>query len=225
MQEASEPGNEDLLVRVWGMAAGHAFFQNVQARELRSDGALLAGIEHPLQVEDVIGVQYAGKKARFRVQQINDSGLPQRFKVQIQIVSGQECPWKDLVKPEAGATAENKDAGSGSNKRQFSRLQIRFPLELRDERGGGPSMQTNSSDISGRGCYVETMVPLPLGTKLKILFWIESEKITCAGLVRSSDPGVGMGIEFVGLDRGTKARLQEFLQKQINGAGTASAAT
>jgi PilZ domain len=223
MQQASDSGNQDLLVRVWGMAAGHAFFQNVYARNLRSDGALLSGIEHPLQLEDVIGVQYGGKKARFRVMHVNDLGLPQRVQAEVRILDGQECPWKELAKTEA--PLENADAGSSSNKRQFPRLKIRFPLELRDERGGSAPMQTNSSDISGRGCYVETLVPLPLGTKLTVMFWIDSEKITSAGVVRSSDPGVGMGIEFVGLDSATKERLQEFLQKQVSESGTATAAT
>jgi hypothetical protein len=222
MQEASESGNQDLLVRVWGMAAGHAFFQNVYARDLRSDGALLSGIEHPLQPEDVIGVQYGGKKARFRVVRVNDSGLPQRIRAEVRIIDGQHCPWKELVKM-GEAVLKGEEAGNSSNKRQFSRLKIRFPLELRDERGGGAPMQTNSSDISGRGCYVETLVPLPLGTNLTVVFWIDSEKITSAGLVRSSDPGVGMGIEFVGLDRGVKERLQEFLEKQVSESGTATA--
>jgi hypothetical protein len=83
---------------------------------------------------------------------------------------------------------------------------------LRDERGGGGSMNTQAADISGRGCYVETLVPLPLGTPLTLTFWIDSEKIATAALVRSSDPGVGMGIEFTGLNEETKERLQRHLE-------------
>ena len=61
-------------------------------------------------------------------------------------------------------------------------------------------MQTNATDIGGRGCYVETLLPLPLGTKVKITFWMDSEKIQTSGVVRASDGGVGMGIEFTQLD-------------------------
>jgi hypothetical protein len=32
-------------------------------------------------------------------------------------------------------------------------------------------------------------------------------------MVRSSDPGVGMGIEFTGLNDATKDRLQNYLEK------------
>jgi len=224
MQGQSESGQQDLLVRIWGMAGGQAFFQNVYARDLRVDGALLSGIEHPIAVEDVIGVQYAGKKARFQVRHVNDAGLPQRLQADVQILSGQECPWKDLVEAVEKPDSAVAEAANGSNKRQFPRHKVRFPLVLRDERGSTAAMQTNSSDISGRGCYVETLVPLPLGTKLTVVFWLESEKITCAALVRSSDPGVGMGIEFIGLDLKLRERLQNHLTKMAAEASAGTAA-
>jgi len=227
MQGLSESGEQGLLVRVWGLAGGRAFFQNVYARDLRMDGALLSGIEYPLAPEDVIGVQYEGKKARCRVQYVNDTGLPHLFQAEVQILSDQECPWKELLetanKPVPPPPPPPAVTTSGdSNKRQFPRHKVRFPIVLRDERGG-PAMQTNSSDISGRGCYVETLIPLPLGTKLTVVFWIESEKITCSAHVRSSDPGVGMGIEFVGLDQKLKERFQELLRKMA--AQTSAGAT
>lgn len=74
-------------------------------------------------------------------------------------------------------------------------------------------MQTNATDISGRGCYVEVLVPLPLGTMVYVTLWMDSEKISAPGTVRASDPGVGMGIEFTGLDRAVQDRLQQYLDK------------
>jgi hypothetical protein len=74
-------------------------------------------------------------------------------------------------------------------------------------------MQTNATDISGRGCYVETMLPLARGTELEISFWIESSKVDTTGIVRASDGGVGMGIEFSGLDLESQERLQQCLKK------------
>jgi hypothetical protein len=201
----------DLIVRIWGMANGRAFFQNAYARQLGHESALLSGIEHSLQAEDVIGLQYGDKKARFRVLRVKDLGLPQRIQADVQLLSGQQCPWKELVREDA-ETSENQPAPVNENQRQFRRLKVKFPLELRDERGGGPAMQTNTADASGRGCYVESLVPLPLGTKLTITFWIDSEKISAGAAVRASDPGVGMGIEFIGLDEKIKLRLQSHLE-------------
>jgi len=74
-------------------------------------------------------------------------------------------------------------------------------------------MHTNASDVGGRGCYVETMVPFPLGTPLHIAFWIGDEKISTAGMVRASDPGVGMGIEFIGLPEDKQQRFQAHLDE------------
>jgi hypothetical protein len=214
----------DLIVRIWGMANGRAFFQSAHARQLGHEGALLSGIEHPLQAEDVIGVQYGDKKARFRVLRVKDLGLPQRIQADVRLLSGQQCPWKELVQ-EDGEISKSRPAPVNGDQRQFRRLKVKFPLELRDERGGGPAMQTNTADASGRGCYVESLVPLPLGTKLNITFWIESEKISASAAVRASDPGVGMGIEFIGLDEKIKVRLQshlETLADDFAGKGTSA---
>jgi PilZ domain len=212
-----------LLVRIWGMnAEGRPFFQNALARSLTSESALLSGIEHPLKPEDIIGIQHEDKKARFRVLRVKDVGLPQRILADVQLMPGQQCPWPTHAASSSTATVST--AGGSRNKRQFNRFKVRFPLELRDERGGGAPMQTSASDISGRGCYVESLTPLPLGTPLSITFWIDQEKLVTRGIVRASDPGVGMGIEFTGLDQQGQDRLQQHLES-FNAAASGSGPT
>ena len=58
---------------------------------------------------------------------------------------------------------------------------------------------STATDISGIGCYVETIFPLSIGTSLKVDLSIDSEQVTTRSFVRTSDPGLGMGIEFIGL--------------------------
>jgi hypothetical protein len=48
---------------------------------------------------------------------------------------------------------------------------------------------------------------------LRVDFWIESEKISTSAVVRTSDPGVGNGVEFIGLPPDTKQRLQDHFDK------------
>ena len=55
-------------------------------------------------------------------------------------------------------------------------------------------MQCSATDIGGRGCYVETLVPLSVDTEVVVSFWVDSDKIATKGRVRTSDPAVGMGI-------------------------------
>ena len=88
-------------------------------------------------------------------------------------------------------------------------------------------MQTNATDIGGRGCYVETLLPLQIGTKVTIKFWMDSEKVQTSGVVRASDGGVGMGIEFTALDNQVQERLQKHLDKMdegLTGRGAAKGA-
>ena len=83
-------------------------------------------------------------------------------------------------------------------------------------------MQCSATDIGGRGCYVESLVPLPTGTEIVVTLWIDSEKVTCRGTVRASDPGVGMGIEFLDLQVQIQERLQEYLVKIDKGFASAA---
>jgi hypothetical protein len=152
MENAAKPAVEDLVVRIWGMnAKGKAFSQNAYARNLAVDGALLSGVDHPLTLGDTIGIQHQDKKARFKVVTMRDAGLPHKIQVEVRLISGQECPWKAQIptKPVTRGILTPKT----DSKLRFERLRVPFPIEIRDDRGGA-AMQTNASDISGRGCYV-----------------------------------------------------------------------
>ena len=216
MENAAKPAVEDLVVRVWGMnAKGKAFSQNAYARNLSADGGLLSGIEHPLTQGDTIGIQHQDKKARFKVVTICDTGLPSKIQAEVQLVTGQKCPWEAQIPPKPVTRCILTPRIN--SKRRFERLRVPFPIEIRDDRGG-PAMQTAASDISGRGCYVESQAPLPLGTPLTVIFWIDSEKIITPALVRTCDPGVGMGIEFIGLSSQNQGRVQQAVEKAFVGS-------
>jgi hypothetical protein len=202
----------DLLVRVWGMGTdGHPFTQKAHARNISQHGAKLSGIEHPLAAGDIIGVQLGEKKARYKVMWVIDAGLLQKIQAGVQIVEGQQCPWQEEIARREEIPAPAVPASTGKNQRKLPRHKIAFPLEIRDGRVGSTAMRTQATDISGRGCYVETMLPLPLGTELSITLWIESDKVTAPAIVRACDGGVGMGIEFTGLDEDGQNRLQHLL--------------
>jgi hypothetical protein len=60
-------------------------------------------------------------------------------------------------------------------------------------------------------------------TEVIISFWIDSEKIVTKGRVKTSDPAVGMGIEFIALEEVIQKRLQEYLNKMDKGFAKAAA--
>jgi hypothetical protein len=196
----------DLPVRVYGMSAeGKAFSQTARAQNISSEGALLSGIDSELKVGDVIGVQCDDKKARCSVVWVMDTGAIKKNQVGVKLLNGQECPWKGYI-PMQGATI----VIAPSNRRKFARHKISLPLELRDERVGTP-MRINATDVSGNGCYVETIMPLPAGTILRVEFYMDTERVNITATVRTCDPGVGNGIEFTGLPPEGKQRMQAYL--------------
>jgi len=206
--QQSEPRlTVDLPVRVWGMSAdGRPFSQRARAQNISSEGARISGVESGLKVGDVIGVQCDEKKTRCTVIWVMNTGPVKKHEVGVKLVTKQECPWKSYL-PLDGATVTIADP----NRRRWRRhKKISIPLELRAEHAKAP-IRINASDVSGNGCYVEGMMPFPLGTVLRVDFWLDSEHISITAVVRTSDPGVGNGIEFTGMPAGMKKRMQAYL--------------
>jgi len=205
----------DLRVRVWGMGANdQPFFQNAVAQNISTTGACIYGIEPELKVGDTIGVQYEGKKARCKVIWVVDAGSMKKIQIGVQLVVDQECPWVAMLPAEMKASALAPKPQN--NRRKFARHKISFPLELRDERVNTP-LRVNATDISGNGCYVETVMPLSIGTTLKVDFWIDQERVSTSAQIRTRDPGVGMGIEFTGMTEDAKKSFQAYLDRQDPG--------
>lgn len=207
----------DLRVRVWGMGANNQpFHQNAVAQNVSATGACINGLDQDLKVGDVIGIQYETKKARCKVVWVMEAGGLKKYQVGVQLVVDQECPWLSQLPAEIRA---NMPASTPDNRRKFQRHKISFPLEFRDERVNTP-MRVNATDISGNGCYVETVMPLPISTVLRVDIWIDQEHVSATATVRTRDPGVGMGIEFTGLPEDSKRRFQAHLDKLDPGIST-----
>jgi hypothetical protein len=197
-----------IIVRVWGMdAEGRPFFQNASADNLSAEGALLTGIRHQLKTGEVVGIQYNERKARFKVAWAKDALLPGSVEAGVQILPNQRTPWESM------ATSGDYPVAPAGNKRRFQRHKVLFPIEIGFQDSRRSHLHTNATDIGGRGCYVETLLPLATGTKVTLIFWVDSEKIQTVGEVRTSDPGVGMGIEFMALENAVQEWLQAHLDK------------
>jgi len=196
----------DLPVRIWGMSAdGRPFSQYARAQNVSSEGALISHVESELKVGDVIGLQCEEKKVRCTVIWVLNTGPVKKNQVGIKLVADQDCPWRAYL-PADGSPAAVADA----NRRRYYRHKISLPLEIREERSTAP-LRINATDVSGTGCYIESMMPLPLGTVLKVEFWLDSDHSKVSAIVRTCDPGVGNGIEFTGMTAENKVRMQSYL--------------
>jgi hypothetical protein len=186
-------------------ADGRAFSQHARAHNISAGGALLCKIEHDLTIGDTIGVQAGEKKARCKVVWATNTRSAEKIQVGVQLLSKLESPWIALL-PRSGGGHAHYDARS----RRWDRYKIAFLITLRDEATVVP-IRVTATDISGSGCYVETLSPFPVGAGLGAELWMAEERVTTRALVRTSDPRVGMGIEFVGLKSEEQRRFQEHL--------------
>jgi (p)ppGpp synthase/HD superfamily hydrolase len=86
---------------VWGVdSRGVSFLQEARAREVSLSGALLSGLDAELRSGDVIGILYAGRKARYRVVWVRQSGTSHKVQAAVHRFVQDECPWKDLLTDE-----------------------------------------------------------------------------------------------------------------------------
>jgi len=198
----------ELRVRVWGMdAEARPFFQNAVATKISCESAQLLGINFPLKAGDVIGIQHGERKARFKVVWASDFGALRKIEVGVQILQGQKSPWQEMANPATLTLPQ------GKIKRRFVRHKIQFPIQIGVADTQRANVNINATDIGGRGCYVETLLPLPRGTQGTIIFSMGEDKVQTSAVVRTSDPGVGMGIEFTSLDNDIQERFQLFLDQ------------
>ncbi len=87
----------DLQLEVWGTdARGEAFQQPANARNISLSGALLS-LDAELRSGDLVGILYAGKKARYRVVWVSRSGISRKMQAVVQRIATDECPWQSLV--------------------------------------------------------------------------------------------------------------------------------
>jgi hypothetical protein len=111
-----------------------------------------------------------------------------------------------------GDCAHSPGRSGGKKQEKIPRQRVAFAIEIHDGQKVGSHLQTKTQDIAGSGCYVETMQPLPLKKILDVTFWLNSERVQTTAIVRTCDGGVGMGLEFIGLDEATQNQLQQLVE-------------
>jgi len=95
-------------------------------------------------------------------------------------------------------------------RRQHPRTRVAVEIELHTE-GAMVQLRVNTADLSLGGLYVEMMFTLPLGTKLKIVLWIEGANVSTGGVVVTRDLQVGNGIKFIDMAPKDLTKIKHFL--------------
>src|SRR5216683_3846347 len=95
-------------------------------------------------------------------------------------------------------------------RRQHPRTNVAVEVDLQSERTATP-LRVKTTDLSIGGLYVEMMFTLEVGTKLKIVLWLNDVQVSTGGIVVTRDLQVGNGIEFTDMAPEDRERLKHFL--------------
>ena len=80
-----------------------------------------------------------------------------------------------------------------------SRVNPRFSFIAEAElamHGDGPCLVARISELSSRGCYVDTVSPFPVGTELQVRIRFGCSTCELPGSVIYTHSGFGMGVRF-----------------------------
>jgi len=97
------------------------------------------------------------------------------------------------------------------NKRRHPRLPVLVECRL-DGASGRHEMRM--TDLSPTGCFVDTSMSFPEGTRVILSAKLGEGEVALPGrVVPVKTGGFGFGIEFVDLDEGAKKQLDAYLQQ------------
>jgi hypothetical protein len=215
-----------LPVKVWGRdATGKTFFQLAHTLDINRGGARVGGLLSLVNFDDTVDLQHRHKKARFRVTWVGRPGTPKANQIGVQYVEPDKDIWglelpednapdsfedpatkKPAKKPKSG-----KGAG-GKEMRTHERFSMSGGVEIRTSDKAEVGHWTVLSDLSAGGCYVNTATPLALNARPALLLRTGNTEIRTWAAVRTSHPGVGMGLEFTEMTAADRLRMDGLIQ-------------
>lgn len=65
------------------------------------------------------------------------------------------------------------------------------------------------------GLFISTPKPPTVGEIVKLVFRVPDGDVRAVAVVRNSQPGTGMGVEFTAMGQEDRARLQQLLKRLI----------
>jgi len=206
---------EGLPVKVWGMSAeGRPFVLNSLAHEVSYRGARLDGITCKIALGETIGVQYGSQKGRFRVVWIADPTSEKAGQVGIRSLED-ACIWEaELAYFSLDSSSDNSDplAAARRDRRQYPRF--RCPGNVQVSRAeSAHRVWAKLGDLSLGGCYIDTPVPEPVGSKLRLVVHIQESRISASAEVRTCVPALGMGVQFISFESGSRELLKQVIER------------
>lgn len=188
-----------LQVRIGGKdRQERAFTRLADVVDVSKSGARFAGLYVDLQPGTVLTVQCGNSQATFRIAWVGEKSTA-RFgeigvtalepNVKLWEVNAVDL-WKDMYAPATPTVNE---------RRAQARYKSDFTIRVTAQ-GATVGSFAKCADISTSGCYIESWTPFDIGTVLCLHFHGDSYAFVVKAVVRSKDPGFGMGVYFNEVD-------------------------
>lgn len=105
-----------------------------------------------------------------------------------------------------------------ADRRAYPRTKVCVPIELHLPKEEILKedflIREQTSDLSLGGCYVKTLVSIPVGTKLMVSLWLGEDNVTISAMVVTGHPQVGNGIQFLSMLPPDRDRVRSFLESR-----------
>jgi len=104
----------------------------------------------------------------------------------------------------------SKSATGEAERRGNDRHAITASAEV-VELSSGAKFATRTTDLGPGGCFVDTMVPFPVGANVRVKVHKGKTQFETGGLVVYSQAGLGMGIAFSDMEESQRSALDHWL--------------
>jgi len=207
-----------LPVRIWGNDdKGKPFAEHVCTIDISNKGASVAGVRAPLSPGSTVGLQYRNRQARFRVAWIAPAETAQGQNVGLESMQPEKELWP-VATPTEGedpytpAEARLRQERAMEDRRIHTRYPVSGAARVRGLDGDGGHW-AKLGDISLGGCYVHTAGPLEVGRSLSLVVKVGNHQFEAVAIVRSSCPGIAMGLEFTFLSNTDRSTLRSIIAR------------
>jgi hypothetical protein len=110
----------------------------------------------------------------------------------------------------SSAVTSGTQATKDSERREADRHVFTASAEVR-ELGSGARFSTRTTDLGPGGCFVDTMVPFPVGSRVQVTVRKDQTVFEATGAVVYAQSGLGMGIAFDPLNERQRDALDAWL--------------
>lgn len=205
------------------------FAQDCETVDMSRNGCRIRWVYCLRGIGDTVEIQYGKEKGKFKVSWLGEEGSRREGQVGLRSVDNKYI-WgvalaspkpddyvlpEELAPPPPPPLAEPIKVGgetmwTGEDRRSYPRYRCPGEIEVTDQ-AIWTTVRGMLSDISQGGCYVDILSPLASDSRVRVRVKTTDAIIESEGLVRASDPSMGMGIQFTEMSPENRERLHKLV--------------